>query len=490
MATQKAAETLPARLGARVRALRRREGLSQSQFAAKLGISPSYVNLIENNHRPLSAGLLIKMAQLFHVDLAQFSQDGDGRLVSDLIEAFADPLFEAHDMTTADVHELAVSAPTTARAVLSLYRAYQDTRKSLDDLAGRVVEGDGTSITERGVPSAEVSDFIQAHWNYFPEMEDRAADLLARMQRDGDDVESNLRRYLSRKLGIEVRYGLWGEDRSLLRHYDEERKVIFLSELLPTRARRFQLAHQAALLTCKEPMDRLIAQGGEHITTDESKKLARIALANYFAGAVLMPYDEILAAARSERYDLDVIGRRFRVGFEQVCQRLTSLRKPGAEGVPFHMIRVDAAGNISKRFSASGIGIARFSGICPRWNVFSAFQTPGMIRIQYSIMPNGETFFCIARSIQKDSTGYRSQQPVMAIGLGCPADYAKELVYSDGVDVADRAHANPIGVTCRTCEREDCEQRAVPSVRSPLHLDENVRGLSLYATPRLRRGGV
>jgi predicted transcriptional regulator len=195
---------------------------------------------------------------------------------------------------------------------------------------------------------------------------------------------------------------------------------------------------------------------------------------------MLLPYAPFLQAAREERYDVDVIGRRFRVGFEQVCHRFTTLRRPGAEGVPFHMIRIDVAGNISKRFSASGIRFARYSGACPRWNIFQAFMTPGMVRIQVSRMPDGITFFCLARTLQRDSGGFHAQQPVQAIGLGCQLSFARELVYSDGIDLESTDLATPVGVTCRVCERTDCEQRAFPSLRHPLQVNENVRGPSLY----------
>jgi predicted transcriptional regulator len=216
------------------------------------------------------------------------------------------------------------------------------------------------------------------------------------------------------------------------------------------------------------------------LTTNESRSLARVALSNYFAGAVLMPYAPFLQAAREERYDIDVIGRRFRVGFEQVCHRLTTLRRSGAEGVPFHMIRIDVAGNISKRFSASGILFPRFSGVCARWNIFAAFLTPGMIRIQLSRMAEGVSYFCLARTIHRDSGGYHSVHPVQAIGLGCRVSDARALVYSDGVDLENMHSAVPVGVTCRICDRTDCEQRTLPSLRYPLQIDENVRGLSLY----------
>lgn len=474
-------EAVP-RLGAKVRALRRRENLSQSQFADRLGVSSSYVNLIENNRRPLPAPLLIKMAQQFGVDLASFGDDDDTRLVADLMEVFSDPLFDGHDMTSVDVREVSTSTPATARAVLHLYRAYQEARDSVDNLVTKVSAGEEAHLlVERpSVPSEEVSDLLQHHGNYFPELEAKAQKLWKDAKLAHEELHQGLVRWLEKTHGVEVRIERWSQDRNVLRRFDPQKRVLHLSEILPTRSRRFQIAHQVGLLMARDEMERLLSETA-HTTTEESRTLGRVALANYFAGAVLMPYDTFLKSAKEERYDIDVLGRRFRVGFEQVCHRLTTLRKPGAEGVPFHMVRVDVAGNISKRFSVSGIRIARFSGVCPRWNIFAAFQTPGMVRIQHSKMPDGSEYFCIARTLAKDAIGYRPQQTLMAVGLGCSLDRARELVYSDGYDLANVEGTIPVGVTCRTCERQDCEERAVPSLRQPLRIDENVRGVSIYA---------
>jgi predicted transcriptional regulator/DNA-binding XRE family transcriptional regulator len=470
------------RLGAKVRALRRRESLSQVQLAERLGISPSYLNLIESNRRPLPAGLLIKLAQQFGVDLHSFASDEDARLISDLLEAFADPLFEGHGLTSTDLREMATSSPATARAVLTLYRAYQGARETNESLASRLTQGDepSGSVDRSQLPSEEVSDLIQKHGNYFPELEEGSEELWKKARLDSEELYAGLVRYLDKAHGVQVRVARWGVERGIVRRYDQERKILTLSELLPTRSRTFQLAHQIGLLTQRAKIDRLIAQESR-LTSDDSTALARVALANYFAGAVLMPYETFLRAVREERYDIDVVGRRFRVGFEQVCHRFTTLRRSGAEGVPFHMIRLDVAGNISKRFSASGIRFARFSGACPRWNVFAAFMTPGMIRIQISRMPDGVTYFCIARTVHKDAGGFHAQQPVQAIGLGCQVQHARELVYADGMNLEELGTATPVGVTCRTCERIDCDQRAFPSLRHPLHVDENVRGMSIYA---------
>jgi len=468
-----------ARFGAKVRALRRREALSQVQLAERLGVSPSYLNLIENNRRPLPANMLIRLAQLFDIDVHAFATDEDARLVSDLMEAFADPLFEDHDLTSVDVREMALASPGAARAVLSLYRAYRAARASADDLSSRLSDGEELTSPGAHLPSEEVTDFIQRASNHFPELEAAAEDIGGRARATGDDLYHGLVRHLETQLGTRVQVARWGSEPGVLRRYDAHRNVLTLSELLPTRSRTFQLAHQIAVLTLGPVLDRLTTD--PRLTNDEARSLARVTLANYFAGAVLMPYAAFLEAAKQERYDIDVLGRRFRVGFEQVCHRLTTLRRPGAEGVPFHMIRIDVAGNISKRFSASGIRFARFSGACPRWNVFSAFLTPSMIRIQVSRMPDGMNYFCIARTVQRDSGGYHAQHPVQAIGLGCRVEHARELVYSDGIDVANPETCVPVGITCRLCERTDCEQRALPSLKVPLRVDENVRGVSLYA---------
>ncbi|MFN7132354.1 MAG: short-chain fatty acyl-CoA regulator family protein [Myxococcales bacterium] len=466
-------------LGAKVKALRRREAMTQVQLAERLGISPSYLNLIENNRRALTAPLLIRLAEIFQLDVKQFGGGDDARLASDLMEVFGDPLFERHPLTNADVRELAMTAPNVARAVLTLYRAWQGAQESVQTLASRVSDGEElTNLDRSRLPSEEVSDLIQARQNHFPELEERAEALWRDAQLTPDDLYRGLVRYLESAHGITVEVVKAGRDRRAVRRFDPERRLLTLSELLPPRSRNFQLAHQLALLTQRDTLDALLREG--ELSTPDSHALARVALANYFAGAVLMPYAPMLEAARAERYDIELLGHRFRTSFEQVCQRLTTLRRPGAEGVPFHMLRIDVAGNISKRFSASGIRFARFSGACPRWNVHAAFMTPGMIRIQLSRMPDGNVYFCLARTVRKDSGGYHAIHTVHAIGLGCRVEHARELIYSDGVDLSNLDAAVPVGVTCRMCDRMDCEQRVHPALQHPLKVDENVRGVNFY----------
>jgi predicted transcriptional regulator/DNA-binding XRE family transcriptional regulator len=467
-------------LGTKVKALRRREGLSQVSLADRLQVSPSYLNLIENNRRPLTAPMLIRIAEMFKVDLQSFASTDETRLVSDLMEAFGDPLLENLALTNTDVREMVVGQPNVARAVLVLYRALRSARESAQTLAGRLSDDEDVSELDRlRLPSEEVSDLLQQHLNYFPGIEEAAEALWKDARLDRDDVFRGLANYLQRTQGIEVQVTRAASDPGAVRRFDPERRLLTLSDQLPPRTRNFQLAHQVGLLTQGTVFERILKDA--NISAADSASLGRIALANSFAASVLMPYDAFLAAAKAERYDIELLGHQFRCSFEQIAHRMTTLRRPGAEGVRFHFLRIDIAGNISKRFTASGIQFARFAGACPRWNVHTAFLTPGRINIQVSKMLDGATYFCVARTVRRDSGGYHALHTVQAIGLGCKVEEAKELVYSDGVDLSNPNVAVPVGVTCRLCERMDCEQRVFPPLTHPLKVNENVRGVSFYA---------
>ncbi len=468
------------KLGAKVRSMRRREQLSQVQLAERLEISPSYLNLIEHNQRPLPAHLLVRLAQIFHVELQAFADDSQVRLADSLQEVFADPLLEEHGVTTNEVREIAES-PAAARAVIALFDAYKSSVSSMRDLASQVYDG-GTfhGVDPAHLPSEEASDVIQENVNYFPELEAAAVDLAQRTSLDRSDMYRCLTSYLREKHRVEVILTPVSRDRGLIRRYDPEMRTLSLSEVLPPWSRQFQVAHQLGLIEAAPVIDSIIARSQKNLTTPESVKLCRVALANYFAGALLMPYDDFYRLAEDVRYDIELLQHHYTASWEQVCHRLTTLRKPGATGVAFHFVRVDIAGNISKRFSGTGIRFARFSGSCPRWDVHAAFLTPGRIRTQFSQMPDGTAYFCIARTIRK-SYGYASGDALMAVGIGCPVRDARKLVYADGYDLANLEAAVPIGTTCRLCERLDCEQRAFPPMQHGLKVDENVRGRSFYA---------
>ena len=470
------------RLGPKVRALRKERGLTQAELARRLDISGSYLNLIEKDQRSLTAPLLLKIAQEFGLDLSAFTSDADDQLVADVLEVLSDPLFEARRGDEPEVRELVAASPDLARAFTRLYHAYRESRQSVESLASQIYDTHQEATVPRApLASEEVSDFIQRHCNYFPELEAAAQGLWEQGGLQRHDLFNGLVRHLADAHGVEVRVDQVDPRDGALRRYDPTGRVLSLSESMPPTGRVFQAAVQIALIEHRGLLDRL---GSDHASSSPtSRTLATLVLANYFAGAVVMPYEPMLEAAVAERYDIELLGHRFGASFEQVCHRLTSLRRPGLEGVPFHMIRVDLAGNISKRFSASGIRFARFAGACPRWNVFSAFLTPGHIRHQVSVMLDGEAYFCVARTVPRSRGGFHTPHTVQAIGLGCPLSHAEKLVYSDGVDVRSLANAVPVGVTCRLCERRDCDQRAFPSMRTRLEIDENVRGPAFYTPP-------
>ena len=472
-----------AMLGNKVRRLRRQIGTSQTALAGELGISPSYLNLIEHNQRAVTVPLLIKMAQAFDVDLTSFADDDESQLQTDLREVFGDNLFSSREVGLAEIRELVAAAPEAGRAILDLYGAYSRVRDDRAALFERL-DGGGRGLTPGGtsrLASEEITDFVQDHDNYFPLLEDAAEALWRDAKLEYGDVYAGLVRHLHDSFGVRVKIVPFNQSRAAVRRYDESDRTVQISEMLPQSSRNFQLANQIGLLQFRATIDSYLEN--VRFANPDTPAFARIALANYFAGAVLMPYETFFEANKSVRHDVDILENRFGVTFEQVCHRLTTLQRPGARGTPLHFVRVDIAGNISKRFSASGIQIARQGGACPRWNVYDAFMSPGLIRTQVSKTPDGATYFCIARTVQKQGGGYLQRQAYLAIGLGCRIEDAKTFVYADSVDLENADAAVPIGVNCRVCERLDCRQRAFPPIHHRLNIDENVRGYSAYVSP-------
>jgi len=158
------------------------------------------------------------------------------------------------------------------------------------------------------------------------------------------------------------------------------------------------------------------------------------------------------------------------------------LQRPSARGVPFFFVRVDRAGNISKRQSATDFHFSRVGGSCPLWNVHEAFAHPGRILTQLAQMPDGRTYLWIARTVQRGHGEYGAPGKSFSIGLGCDLRHAARLVYSKGLDLGDAASATPIGAGCRVCERPSCPQRAFPPIGRPLTIDENRSRFAPYPT--------
>ncbi|MFD8086042.1 short-chain fatty acyl-CoA regulator family protein, partial [Kitasatospora sp. NPDC059722] len=258
-----------------------------------------------------------------------------------------------------------------------------------------------------------------------------------------------------------------------LRRFDPATGLLVLSPWLTEGQRAFQLATQLALLEQRDLLDALVAGAG--LASPQADRLVRIGLANYFAGAVLMPYSAVHAAAEELRYDPDLLGARFGVGFETVCHRLSTLQRTGRRGVPFSFLRADRAGNISKRQSATDFHFSRLGGTCPLWTVYEAFSAPGRILTQVAEMPDGKRYFWIARTVSHGGHGHRAPRAEFAVALGCELRHAHRLVYADGIVLDDPRAATPIGLGCRICERTDCVQRARPPAGERLAVDPDRR---------------
>lgn len=457
-------------VGGRIKRLRRARKISQSQLAQALGISSSYLNLIEHNHRKMTVSLLFSISGFFGIEPGELIDSDEGRLLGGLMEAFGDDLFADSDVTNLEIRDFAHANPAAARAVLRLYDRYRN-------LAGhdgeRVAAGDGPFH----LATDAMSDFLQENLNHFPILEEAAERCRFDIDRCGDSFESGLQTYLFNVFGIEVR--LASLPQGIARRLDNGENKLLVSDILPMQSANFLVAHQLATLATSAEMDSIIA--GSSLEEGDAPALARNVLASYFAGALMMPYEPFLRACRDYRYDIERIGRRFSASFEQVCHRMTTLQRKGASGIPFHLVRTDIAGNISKRFSLSGIHIPRHSGACPRWNIYSAFLSPDKINIQLSEMPDGQRYFCIARTVVKGDYRYNAPRRYMSIELGCAVQHAEKMVYSEGMDLAGMSHLVPVGVGCRICPRMDCGQRAHPPADYRFSVDANTRPESMYA---------
>ena len=468
--------------GQRVRRLRRERGLTQARMAAQLGISTSYLNLIERSQRPVTVPFLLKLGQAFDIDLQRFADDDEGRVTAQLREVFSDPLFARSQVSDQDIRDAAQASPALGDAVILLFRAYRDLLENTTNVAeGLGAAGENSPpaplATAAGVPSDEVHDVIQARSGYFPELEEAAERLRADASLDADALYEGLRAVLTDAHGLKVRIMPAHVMHDLVRRYDRHGRRVLLSDALAPEERVFQLAHQLALLGWHELFDDIADQSG---LQGEARRLLAIDLANYFAGACVMPYERFHAAAEALDYDIDLLGRRFGASFEHVCQRLIALQRPGAKGVPFFLVHLDCAGNVLRRLDAGGFRFARFGGICPRWGVHRAFQTPGETRLDIVEMPDGARFLTIARMVARPGAGHALPGQQLVVAIGCPLSHANRLVYGSGLDPERPAGVSPIGINCRLCDRSDCSARAFPPSGRRMIVDENQQGLTPY----------
>lgn len=463
-------------LGTKIRRFRDQKGITQAALAHALEISPSYLNQIENDQRPLTVSVLLKLGNLYDLDLTTFSPEEDDRLLGELKGCLEDPLFASGKINLIDLKEIINRTPEFARHFLTLYQGYHQAINNYAGLAQDLAGDEAVrAIDGAQFPYEEVRDFFYHQHNYFDGL-DIAAETLAKAEGlSPGDSESQLISHLKRKYQIEVVINGEGDR---LRTYSSQVKRLQLSKLLSQKQRVFQLAHQICLLEEKQLLDEIIRNA--RFRSRESDAVCRVGLANYFAGALLMPYSHFLEKTRSERYDIERLQIIFNVSFEQICHRLSTLQRPSAKGVPFYFLRVDAAGNISKRQSATSFNFARVGGACPLWNVHEAFAQPGKILRQIAQMPDGKTYFCIARTVTRTEGGFLMPQKTFAVGLGCEISHASQLVYSVGLDLTDKEAAVPIGVSCRVCERTNCAQRAFPPIGKKIQINEDEREFLPY----------
>lgn len=461
-------------MGMRLRRLRAERDMSQIAMAHALGLSPSYLNQLEQNQRPLTVAVLLKIHRVLGVDIQQFSEDEEARLVAGMREALADA---PEPVTLPELREVASQMPTLGRALIALHRRSLEATERLEMMALRLGDDRSDVSAPRAMPFEVVRDFFFANQNYFDTL-DRAAEALAGEARDHGGA---LTEWLGQRLGKHhgVRVFLTEDTEQSKRSYDPANRVLRLSSSLEAGQQAFQLCTQLALLEMDDLIETLI-DVPPFAADRASRKLARIGLANYFAGALILPYGTFLQAADSLRYDIELLEQRFGVGFETVCHRLSTLQRLGAPGVPFFFVRVDRAGNISKRQSATHFHFSRTGGTCPLWNVYEAFGRPDRILPQLASMPDGRRYLWIARSVSRGQRGYGSPRQTFSIGLGCDVRHAPRLVYAKGLDLKDPEAATLIGMGCKVCEREHCPQRAFPYIGRPLEVDENQSRFAPY----------
>ncbi|MEE2853474.1 MAG: short-chain fatty acyl-CoA regulator family protein [Actinomycetota bacterium] len=450
--------------GARLRRLREEQELTQVALARVLGLSTSYVNQLENDQRPITVPVLLTLTDRFDLPAHYFAPESDARLVSDLREVLADA-----SATPAQVEELVARMPAVGQTLVNLHRRLHDTTADLEALHSRA-NVDMSGMAQQPMPFEEVRDFFYDRKNYIGELDTAAEDMFNENGLRIGGLDGQLAELLAARLGVTVVIDDGQTlDPNSKRLFAPDSKTVYLARWLHPGQRAFQLATQIALLTQERLITGIIA--GDDQLSDDARGVARIGLANYFAGALLLPYQRFLDAAESGRYDIDKLARRFEVGFETICHRLSTLQRPSARGVPFIFVRTDSAGNISKRQSATAFHFSRVGGNCPLWVVHHAFSRPGQFLTQVAQMPDERTYFWIARTTTSEPSRYLGPDKTFAIGLGCDVAHAEKLIYSVGIDPTNAESIVPIGAGCKICDRPACPQRAFPYLGRPVHVD-------------------
>jgi predicted transcriptional regulator/transcriptional regulator with XRE-family HTH domain len=464
-------------IGHKIKGKRKKLGITQSDLSKRLSISPTYLNLMESGKRKIDLDFLLKISNELNLDVSDISKKIDTNLYQNLMDLLGDNLFENLDITNFDVKELINTNPAIAKALVKLGDNY---KKKNQDIVNKVENISGKFIDSRknSFPGEVVSDFIQENENYFPELENFATQVFHKIQTNNRAGYSSICEYLTNNHNINVKDVVPDENKPFTKQFYPDKKSFILSDYLSLETKKLFAAAQVAQLEAIDIIDEYLRSFS--FPTEESKKLSKVALLNYTGAAIIMPYEPFYQECIKQRYDVELLQNTFATSFEQVAHRITCLQNPKMKGIPFHMLRADVAGNISKRFSLSGIEIPRYGGACPRWNIYAAFTMPGKINAAVSKMTNGKKYVCIARTVEKGVGKHGMFKSLLSIGLGCEEKYAKDFVYADSLILNDKKTETPIGVNCRTCDRMDCQQRAFPPLHKKFDIDLNKRGISVY----------
>ncbi|MBC2682366.1 DUF2083 domain-containing protein [Corynebacterium sp. 4HC-13] len=480
-------------VGSRLRQLRKERDISQAQLAKTLNLSASYVNQIEHDVRPLTLKVLERITKAFGVDATFFSAEDHTRLLAELQDVVMD---REICPTPVDVTELAAlvrNHPTVARSMVNMHSRYRNVSDKLTLATEERIQGSAVmSITPRGelfgrasgpeafsMPHEEVRDYFYSRQNYVDVLDVQAEKLSNTLNLGNMRIhhtEEIIAERLRNKHGVSVKHLPQMGDTQ--HQFNPDTRQLFVSSKMRPGQIAFRLATELAYLEAGETIASLVELG--HFTSESSQLLASRGLATYWAAALLLPYGHFHASAEESRYDLEFLMRDYGVGYETVCHRLSTLQRPSQRGIPWTFVRVDRAGNMSKRQSATGLHLSNSGGTCPLWNVYETFSYPGKIMRQMAQMPDGRTYLWIARTVNHHRAAWGQPGKMFAIGLGCELRQASRTVYSDGLDLNDLSAATPIGSGCRMCPRTDCPQRAFPPIDRPIDVDAHRSTVSPY----------
>lgn len=453
-------------IGPKLRELRQSRNLTQAEIAKVLGVSASYINLIEHNQRSASLKFLISLTDQFGLDWRGLTNSDTGTLLADLRTISNDPVFGDAKPDVEELRSALEGSPNLVTGLVNIYNAYRIFGERLAEQS----EASGANRDSRLSIEQGVHDFFRNNNNFFQELESCAETLVMKDRNDRPEFYGRLRNHLEQNLGVAVKHVHNEILNRSLRQYDEKNKVILLSDALDHNNKVFQLAHMVAQIEHGNVIESLLPE--YLVSSKPAADRCRAELGNYFAAAILMPYDEFSEEAVNCRYDIDKLATRFSVSYEQVCHRLTTMQKPGKRGIPFFFLRIDRGGNVSKRFNATPIQLARYGGACPKLDVHYCFRVPGRILTQIVEMPDNSRYLTVNRTVDRPAVSFSNEDRRLSVSIGCPVEYAQDTVYGSGLDIGAASNITKVGINCRLCPRVDCQQRAHDAFHSDLQLNK------------------